>query len=471
MKHDTRTGDRHTREARDRENARKRAVRAQRGPSDAPAIPEGHELAGMSTLTGPDGAVKGAWAKTRIHGADAPPTAVPETHHVKRTATLQRGDGTTVAHEKAREDAMVAAWARHASLYAGLAGTAPWPEVTNADLCTLYPLGDPHVGMLAWAPETGTHHDLAIATRELMACMRELVASAPPSERAIVCNLGDFLHAQDDSNVTPGHGNMLDVDGRFAKVLDAGHALLRGIVDAALRRHARVTVRNLPGNHDPRVAAELSMWLRAVYEHEPRVDVADAFRSHVRGNAHRLAPRRPHAGERITGYHGGGSVGRMGHHEVPRVAHGTRAPRVVQRVPGVRRGVPRHSSAWRRLARHTVQVAPAHERDHASPRLRGGVPRGRRDRTRARRDARRVVSACAKAPAGWTCSRHAGHQGPCAAVSLDGVRAETFAPDDILQELATAYVRIGALTALLEERTRELAEARAALAVATAVRP
>jgi hypothetical protein len=113
-----------------------------------------------------------------------------------------------------------------------------------------------------------------------MACIRELVASAQPAERAIITNLGDFLHAQDDANMTPGHGNKLDVDGRFAKVLDAGHALLRGIVDEALKKHRHVTVRNLPGNHDPRVATELSFWLRAVYENEPRVTVADAFRAH-----------------------------------------------------------------------------------------------------------------------------------------------------------------------------------------------
>ena len=262
--------------------------RAPRGPSTKPAIPEGHELAGVSTLTDPDGNVKAEWAKTRVHGADSPPVAIPEGHLVKSTSVMQRGDGTTsvqwtkyAADEKAREDAMHAAWARHAAQYAGLAGTSPPPTHATTDLlCTVYPLGDPHVGMLAWGPETGTHYDLTIATRELMACMRELVESAPASERAIIVNLGDFLHAQDDANMTPGHGNKLDVDGRFAKVLDAGHALLRGMVDAALAKHRHVTVRNLPGNHDPRVAAELAMWLRAVYEKEPRVTVADAFRSH-----------------------------------------------------------------------------------------------------------------------------------------------------------------------------------------------
>jgi hypothetical protein len=134
--------------------------------------------------------------------------------------------------------------------------------------------------MLAWAPESGDHFDTRIACRELLQCVRMLVLQAPASEHAIVTNLGDMLHAQDDTARTPGHGNVLDTDGRFAKVLDAAHTVLRGIVDAALTRHARVTVRNLPGNHDPRVACELMYWLRAVYEREPRVHVADAFAAH-----------------------------------------------------------------------------------------------------------------------------------------------------------------------------------------------
>lgn len=263
------------------------APRVLRGPSVAPHVPDGHELAGLSTLTGPDGEKKGEWAKTRVAGADEPPTPVPSAHLVKRTATLQRGDGTTVAQwvttaadEKAREDLMREAWAAHAKNYSGLAGIAPAPGHSDSDLLTIYPLGDPHVGLLSWSPETGDSFDIGIACRELLACVTALVEAAPPSEHAIVCNLGDFLHAQDDSALTPGHGNRLDVDGRFAKVLEAGHTVLRGIVDAALRKHKRVTVRNLPGNHDPRVAAELSMWLRAIYEREPRVIVADAYAAH-----------------------------------------------------------------------------------------------------------------------------------------------------------------------------------------------
>ncbi len=261
-----------------------------RGPSgvhaNAPPInlAEGQELRGQSTLINQSGELSSRWDKSGVAPHPAQYAIVGEGHHVVRTSTYIRADGQiggqhiSAEHEKAsREKAKWAAWARHAELYAGLADPVIAPDAAQEDVIALYPLGDPHIGMLAWAPECGENFDLKIALRELLTCVRLMVDSAPPAKQAIVTNLGDFLHAQSDEQRTPGHGHKLDVDGRYAKVLDAGHVLLRGIVDAALMRHQHVTIRNLPGNHDPQVAAELAMWLRAVYEREPRVTVADAF--------------------------------------------------------------------------------------------------------------------------------------------------------------------------------------------------
>ena len=262
------------------------------GPSGAhaetpePQLAPGLELRAQTVhVKGSDGSLLDRYDKSGLAPRPALYPDVLEGHHITKTTVHRRGDGQLMDHyitgkvdEALREIAMREAWARHAALYAGLAdATTTRPAACDDDLIALYPLGDPHIGMLAWAPEAGEHFDLKIATRELLACVRLMVDGAPRAKRAIICNLGDFLHAQDEQQLTPGHGHKLDVDGRFAKVLDAGHALLRGIVDAALVKHERVTIRNLPGNHDPQVAAMLAMWLRAVYEKEPRVEVADAF--------------------------------------------------------------------------------------------------------------------------------------------------------------------------------------------------
>jgi hypothetical protein len=254
--------------------------RPPRGPADAPHyIPEGHELAGVSTLTDADGTDTAQWSKTRVAGAD--PTPLPEGFGApSRVSRMSRPDGSTVVewatYERAKAElaaAHVDAWAAHARTYAGLAAPVNAPADVAADLCAVYPLGDPHIGMLAWAPETGAHFDVAIATRELGAAMRELVARTPPAERAIVIQLGDFFHAEDERQATPGHGHKLDVDGRVSRVREAGYTLMRTVVDLALTRHRHVEVVNLPGNHDPNQAHAIAMWLAAVYEREPRVTI------------------------------------------------------------------------------------------------------------------------------------------------------------------------------------------------------
>lgn len=260
------------------------------GPPRGPRkhIPDGHELAGLSTLTGPNGEPRGAWHKTRVAGTETPEfTPVPAGHHIVSTATNVRGDGTVTQQwirasqaDVEREAAVLAAWERHAAVYAGLAAPIAPPAFADDALLAVYPIGDPHIGMLAWAPETGDHHDATIACRELLGCVRELVRDAPPAREALIINLGDALHAQDNLARTPGHGHQLDVDGRYGKILDALHVLVRGIVDAALEKHEHVTMHNLDGNHDPRVAVELMYWLRAVYEREPRVTIAPAHRAH-----------------------------------------------------------------------------------------------------------------------------------------------------------------------------------------------
>jgi hypothetical protein len=289
----------HAAERRERRAAERRAINPNlpayvpRGPSGThattppPQIAPGLELKAQTVRINADGELDHRYDKSHTAREPAKFETVPDAMHVTKVTTRLDADGrvgmqyvTASPEAEALWKARLSAMQRHVALYAGLAPVSTPPAVTDADLVTLYPLGDPHVGMLAWEPEAGDHFDVRIATRELLACVRLLVDGAAPSREAIVCNLGDFMHAQDDAALTPGHGNKLDVDGRFAKVLDAGHALLRGIVDLALTKHARVTVRNLPGNHDPRVAAELAMWLRAVYERDPRVHVADAFAAH-----------------------------------------------------------------------------------------------------------------------------------------------------------------------------------------------
>lgn len=151
--------------------------------------------------------------------------------------------------------------------FAEAAATAHDP----ADLLAVYPMGDPHIGMYAWAAETGEDFDLEIGERNLFAAADLLVAGAPPAEQALVVNLGDFFHSDTNENRTARSGHALDVDTRWAKVLAVGIRVMRRIIDRALEKHRLVKVINEIGNHDDHSALMLSLALAAYYEREPRV--------------------------------------------------------------------------------------------------------------------------------------------------------------------------------------------------------
>jgi hypothetical protein len=259
--------------------------RPPRGPTEMPHyIPNGHELGGVSRLTNAAGEIIEEWSKTRVAGAEKPPVAIPESFLLKRASIMRRGDGSTLV-EWARYDqgeieqweATKAAIEAHTSRYVRAAEPVQAPSTTDSDLMVVYPLGDPHIGMLAWASEVGENFDLKIAERELCECFRQLVARSPAADEAIVVNLGDFFHAENDTQRTPSSGHKLDVDGRHGKVGDVGLAIMRTLIDTALTKHKRVRARTIPGNHDPTVCYWIQRFLKAVYENEPRVTVEEAY--------------------------------------------------------------------------------------------------------------------------------------------------------------------------------------------------
>lgn len=147
------------------------------------------------------------------------------------------------------------------------------PTATEADLATVYLIADHHLMMLAWAAETGNNYDMKIAERLLLETAGRLIAKTPASAEALILNLGDFFHADDNSARTPEHQNQLDTDGRYAKALQMGVKLHIRLVELALQKHEHVTLRVLPGNHDPYAALALSIALGAFFSNQPRVTV------------------------------------------------------------------------------------------------------------------------------------------------------------------------------------------------------
>lgn len=147
------------------------------------------------------------------------------------------------------------------------------PAHADEDLMCVYPMGDPHLGMYAWALESGEDFDLATGERNLVAAVDHLVALAPPAHRALIANLGDFFHSDNLDSRTRRSGHVLDTAGRWQEVLEVGIRAMRRLIDRALEKHQSVHVVNEIGNHDDHTAVMLSLALSMYYENNPRVTI------------------------------------------------------------------------------------------------------------------------------------------------------------------------------------------------------
>lgn len=152
------------------------------------------------------------------------------------------------------------------------------PKPTRSDILALYPIADCHLGLYAWDEEAGENYDLDKGELCILEAMERAVDSAPPCEQAIIAQLGDFLHIDDASNVTPASGHQLDVDSRFPRVVETGVRALRHTVDMALQKHKSVRLIVKPGNHDPNSAYLLRAAMLGYFESEPRVTVDNCYR-------------------------------------------------------------------------------------------------------------------------------------------------------------------------------------------------
>jgi hypothetical protein len=149
-------------------------------------------------------------------------------------------------------------------------------KMERDDLLAVYPMGDPHLGLLAWDKESGDDHNLEIGERELCEAVERLVHSAPPCKEAIIANLGDFFHADNLMGETMRSHHKLDTDTRWLKVLRAGIRAMIRCIQSALAKHEKVTVINAIGNHDDHSSMMLSTVLAHLFGDDPRVDINDA---------------------------------------------------------------------------------------------------------------------------------------------------------------------------------------------------
>lgn len=143
----------------------------------------------------------------------------------------------------------------------------------SSDLMAVYPLGDPHIGMLAYKDEAGDDWDLKRAQGVFCGVFDRLVKTAPSCEKAVIVNLGDYFHRDNVAGVTERHKHSLDTDGNYMMMVDTGLKIMIQMIESALEQHATVKVINIIGNHDDTGAMFLQAALKHMYEYEPRVEI------------------------------------------------------------------------------------------------------------------------------------------------------------------------------------------------------
>tara|TARA_R110000787_G_scaffold52359_1_gene123314 strand:+ start:14 stop:1153 length:1140 start_codon:yes stop_codon:yes gene_type:complete len=147
------------------------------------------------------------------------------------------------------------------------------PKDTADTLMTIYPVGDHHMGMLAWNEETGgKDYNIEISENLLNSAMQHLVDASPPAKESAILVLGDFLHYNTLVPTTKS-GHILDADSRYPQVVRAAIRCIRFIVDAALKKHETVRLVLEKGNHDESTTILLIEMFYMHYENEPRVTV------------------------------------------------------------------------------------------------------------------------------------------------------------------------------------------------------
>ena len=150
------------------------------------------------------------------------------------------------------------------------------PLHTIDSLLTQYTFTDYHLGMRAWAEEGGADWDLKIAEDLLTRCFEYLATAAPRSKVGLICQLGDFMHFDSLTPVTPTSRHVVDAAGHYQEIVRVAIRCLRRLVDFALTRHERVVILAAEGNHDIASSVWMRELLKTLYENEPRVEVMDS---------------------------------------------------------------------------------------------------------------------------------------------------------------------------------------------------
>ncbi|WP_420415302.1 helix-turn-helix domain-containing protein [Roseibium sp.] len=243
-----------------------------------PKAPEGFELKQLSEQIGKDGQVKS--------------TSVKYTHEVGQEFKLPAGRFIgKVTTQVGASGEIEKEWIRHdwdkltpfqvVELTKDFVKTLPWTRLKafpaqhteNENLLTIYPLADLHLSLRATAEESGEDYDLERAQNLFNEKSAQIIQKSPKGGTALVAYLGDWTHQDDDKNMTPRSGHILEVSSSIFRAVRAGVQLAILHTYRCLAHHEKVIIKVVRGNHDLHSWIGLCLALQEHFRNEPRVTV------------------------------------------------------------------------------------------------------------------------------------------------------------------------------------------------------
>lgn len=205
-------------------------------------VPDGYKIKGTSSLVDEFGNTKLQWVKTDTD-------AERQVELMKAVIEGMKSEITPVAPAKATR------------------------AKRDDKLLNLYTVSDFHLGMLAWADESGDDWDIKIAEDLFSRWFDAAFQKAPDAGTGVINLLGDFAHFDSLDAVTPESRHVLDADTRYQKLVRYMIRMVRRVVDMALVKHKNVRLLIVQGNHDPVGSVWLAEMFTVLYSNDSRVIV------------------------------------------------------------------------------------------------------------------------------------------------------------------------------------------------------
>lgn len=146
----------------------------------------------------------------------------------------------------------------------------------NADILNCYVIADYHLGMVANELTTGDEDwNTKKAEEVLYRWFETAIEAAPPAEKCLLMEMGDFMHIDNQKGLTEASGNVLEYDVPINVLIRIAIKVMRKVVNLLLSKYSEVNLMIVDGNHNLNGANWMQELLISHYEEESRIQIND----------------------------------------------------------------------------------------------------------------------------------------------------------------------------------------------------